>query len=177
MTNGSNIVLSSFTVTAPGTDISFKKAAFSINLLTSGMALSAPGIRLVGAASNIPAVASIDFSGTSCGFTANAIKACVRVAFASEQTTTAATSQTYELRMTVAGAPTGAFTSTAILGDAAFASGALTGTAPALGLGGIERNFLWSDRTAVPHSETSADWLDGAMIHLLPGDPQTLVGS
>ena len=39
---------------------------------------------------------------------------------------------------------------------------------------GVERNFIWSDRSAVPHSTSSTDWFDGAYVTSFPVDAEVI---
>jgi hypothetical protein len=177
LVNGT-VIASRFTLNAGSSGtVAFKKATFTVNLSAMGILLASPSLSVVGSgAAGIPAAATIDMSGSSCGFAASPMKACVRVAFTAEQEIPAGASKVYELRLVVSGktAPTDTI-STTLLGDEGFAIGTIGGSGSAIGVGGKQSNFLWSDESALPHGgAASRDWMSGAFIKVLPTDPQLL---
>jgi len=189
LSNGTQ-VLSRFTVTADSAQqVSMKTVTFELNLNIAAVSLvgSDSHIREVGGASNISGTTTL--SGT-CGGTGTCT---AKSTFATEQSVTAGTSKTYELRLNVTGAASGASISTKLLGDSAQVTGELDGAvngriddldndpAPAI------YNFVWSDNSAIPHNDVgdtngdgaddaaaSNDWTNGRFVRILPSDTQTM---
>ncbi len=177
LSNGTQVI-SRFTVTADAAQqVSLKNIGFEVNMNNVGgtaLALTSPAIREVGQGSDISATttsAILNCTGSAtCQFT---------VAFTNEQSVSAGTSKTYELRATVAGADTsGESISTKLLGDAAVDSGALSVSGTKVN--GTVYNFIWSDNSAIPHNDTDAgstDWTNGRYVKVLPSDAQTMTRS
>ena len=181
LSNGTQ-VMSRFTVTADSAQqLSLKTIVFELNLNNVGSALSVAtttdsNVREVGQGSNITGSATT--SGTCSTSTSGTCD--VLVTFANEQSIAAGTSKTYELRLTVAGADSsGESIGSKLLGDTAIATNFLTGSGSAIN--GTAYNFIWSDNSSIPHSETdvtgSADWTNGTYVKVLPSDTQTMTRS
>ncbi|WKZ29346.1 MAG: hypothetical protein QY323_01290 [Patescibacteria group bacterium] len=188
-------VVSHFMVAADAAEqVSLKKLTFEISmnnvggtdLSATGTSLSDSNVREYGQGTNY--AGQIDF--TTCS-TATSVVCTVRVVFADEVTIAAGTSKRFELRLNVSGADTsGESISTKLLGDASTTSGELNlGSGPldpVIGSSGTSANLIWSDNSLIPHTWTldtnvsvnnaniSDDWLNGALIKILPTDTQTL---
>lgn len=174
LTNGMTVV-SHFTVTADAAgDVSLKKISFQVHLNDIGGAtleVTSPALREAGQGTDLPAtltlMACID--ADTCAFS---------LTFANEQLIAAGASKTYVLRMAISGADTsGESISTMLLGNTERITGSLTGTSGEA-IGGVPYNFIWSDMSAIPHSDLpggSADWTNGHLVRGLPTDTQTLV--
>ena len=198
LSNGTQVI-SRFTVTADAAQqISLKTVSFELNLNNvSGTALSvtSPAVREVGQGSDLSAsttAAVLNCTGSAtCSFP---------ITFASEQTISAGTSKTYELRATVAGADaSGESLSTKLLGDTAQVTGEIDSAAGVGAANGIDDldgtaadgayNFIWSDNSVIPHNDTTAtnaatdaagssnDWTNGRFVKVLPSDAQTMTRS
>lgn len=160
-------VIAKFTVTADAAEqVSLKTIKFDIALSNATLTVNSLTIRESGASSDLGTVSSTIAVTGGTGV----------IGFTSEQTVSAGTSKTYELKANVASAGTGsASVQTKILGDSATVTGALSGGGA--GVGGTDYNFIWSDNSAVPHNDTdagSADWTNGKLVKSLPTDYQTL---
>lgn len=193
LSNGTQVI-SRFTVTADSaTQVSLKSIAFELNennVSGTDLAFSSPAIREVGQGSDISASHTLAFCSTpttrTCTFS---------VTFSSEQSVSAGTFKTYELRMTVAGADgSGESVSSKLLGDTALVTGELGNNANGwiddLDSSGADAayNFVWSDNSAIPHGDTadngssgdstasgvSNDWTNGLYVKVVPSDTQTM---
>ncbi|MFA5853870.1 MAG: hypothetical protein WC866_02160 [Patescibacteria group bacterium] len=204
LSNGSQVI-SHFTITADAAQqVSFKKLTFSLSLNDAGgtdmsatTTVSDSMIREVGQGSNIAGVSDIG----SCVAVTSAT-CTLRVTFTDEQTIAAGASKSYEVLVTVAGADTsGESISTSLLGDTTLITGELDRGVPFTfpntaylsiddldGSGEIEHNFIWSDNSSIPHSDTvdtdmsadgagSNDWMNGRYVKILPSDTQTMTRS
>ncbi len=198
LSNGTQVI-SRFTVTADAAQqVSVKAVSFELNLNNvSGTALSvtSPAVREVGQGSDLSA------STTSAVLNCTGSATCsFPITFASEQTISAGTSKTYELRATVAGADaSGESLSTKLLGDTAQVTGEIDSAAGSGAANGIDDldgtaadgayNFIWSDNSVIPHNDTTAtnastdaagssnDWTNGRFVKVLPSDAQTMTRS
>ncbi len=209
LTNGTQVI-SRFTVSADGADqVAVKKIAFNVALNDvlggADLTLTSSGdssVRQVGQGSNI--LGSADYTG--CTASADSVTCTVNIVFDSEETITAGTSKTYDLRAAIVGADeAGESVTTNLLGDAAQVTGELdnNGGDAEIDLGIDDNdgtaaddayNFLWSDNSAVPHNDTvdnsfaafnnaaavpapSLDWTNGRFVKVLPSDTQTVTRS
>jgi hypothetical protein len=137
--------------------------------------IATSSIRVVGDSSNI--------AGTSAFVAAcTAGVSCVLVSeFTSEYVIPAGTTKTFDVRVSLSAAATGDSLRSGLLGDTTLATGVLTGGTPAtkISVAGTASNFVWSDISLVSHSATisgpsSADWMNGTYVKVLPPDLQTM---
>ncbi len=152
--------------------------------MANAVAISTAGgssIRRVGEGSNLAGAARIN-GGAACLGNGNAT--CdVEIGLASEEVVAGGASRTYDLRLNLAGSlVSGDSLTVSLLGDSgAPVTGQLTqvGGAWDYRVSGGGDNFVWSDNSAIPHSDAlaptgSADWTNGLYVHGLPTDTETM---
>ncbi|MFH1047380.1 MAG: hypothetical protein V1738_03690 [Patescibacteria group bacterium] len=106
------------------------------------------------------------------------------VVFDQEESISAGSQVTYSLILDVASASTGTDSlSVKLLGDAAWGVGVIesdvTDAEESLEVGGTDSLFVWSDVSLLGHDDTvdgpsSADWMNGFYVNVLPTDSQTM---
>jgi len=93
----------------------------------------------------------------------------VVVVIASEEVITKDTTQTYYLKANVTGVSTvGESISTYILDDASYADPSAYVTAS------TTKNFIWTDRSELSHSQITNDWFNGYLVNTLDSTTHTL---
>ena len=147
-------VLYRMTFTAPAaSDVLVKKLSFAVGVVNGyppGVALYAPGVRVVGEGSDLPAVASISdaYTESVCGFSTSPANRCVSIVLALPLIVEAGTSVTIDFRMTSAATwADGDSVTTSLARDAAGANeGVLVsdGLDAAIDGGGMD-GLLWSN--------------------------------
>jgi len=198
-----------FTIAANAAEqVSVKKLAFELsktaapqirfaNTTQSGADSS---IRRYGESSNLAGAATLTDDGSTVFGLTNTNNGCdagtagtclLQVSFTSEEVIPAGTAKTYDLRLTFSGSiTTSDNVSARMLNEAAVAieTTHTSGTAPVVGLNGTNRAFIWSDNSAVPHTDSvdvandgggdrgSQDYTNGSYVKVLPSDTQTLKG-
>jgi hypothetical protein len=162
-----------FTVAAPSTNpISLKKVAF-FAARTTGVSIAkdptvpSPGISTAGTV--VPTTATMTTSGKDCGAEASLLQVCIRITFDKEYQISAGSSKTFNLSLFIIGARVGSTLGVVLLSDGSSASGSLSGPTPNNGIAGTQYNFLWSPMNAKGHSESTADWYNGAGVPLSGG--------
>jgi len=143
------MVLSRVTIWADATsDIALSRIGYQVTK-SAGLAITSPGLRLVGEGSNLDAKATL--------YTCEKGQVTCSILFdlTNEQLIAAGSGKKFDLRATVTGSMGGDTTQTLVMG------------------GG--NTFLWSDMSAVPHTATSADWYDAVTARGLPTEKQILV--
>lgn len=160
-------VLAKFKIAADATnDVSWYRIVFSY-VSSSGVSVTDSTINLYKEGSSTklktadisltPATKIIDFVSTS------------------EQTITKGTSQVYELKGDITGTAASRSFQTRIGGGATAIPATTPTTSIYADVATTESRFVWSDRSAVPHTAfTSSDWCDSNYVKSLPTDSQTL---
>lgn len=182
LSTGSQAIMR-FTVSADAAgDVSFKHIQVAIGKsLAPTLATTADAnIRRVGDSTNLAGTTALSSALGSTG----AATGTLDILLTNEEVVAAGTSRTYDVRLTISGSPaSGDNVSSSLNGDGTTApteTGVIT--TPGAGLvsvAGNARNFVWSDISAVPHSDTlggpsSADFANGAYVMTLPSDTQTM---
>ncbi|HJV32805.1 MAG TPA: hypothetical protein VJ694_02140, partial [Patescibacteria group bacterium] len=141
------------TFTAPvESDVLVKKLSFAVGVVNGyppGVALYAPGVRVVGEGSDLPGVASISdaYTESVCGFSTSPANRCVSLVLASPLIIEAGTSVTVDFRMTSAATwSDGDSVTTSLARDAAGGEeGILVGEGLDAAIGGGKEGLLWSN--------------------------------
>jgi len=173
LSNGT-MVLHRVTVTADSAEqVSLKTIKWTVSKSANAITITGnqSSVREVGQGSTISGSST---GSTGCG--ASAGPCVLTTTFGSEQVIAAGTSKTYELVVTVGGALTTNTLSTSIAVD----SGVVTDDLAAAGsqVNTTAYNFIWSDNSAIPHTDTdggSDDWTNGLYVKVLPTDSQTVL--
>ncbi len=179
-----DVVAFRFTVSATG-DVSIKHLTARVSpSMANAVAItttSGSSVRRVGDGSNLAGAARINGGAPCLG---NGGTTCdVEVGFTSEEVIAGGTSRTYDLRLNLSGSTvTGDSLTVSLLGDSgAPVTGQLTQVGGAwdyrVSSGGDK--FVWSDNSAIPHSDAlapagSADWTNGLYVNGLPTDTETM---
>jgi hypothetical protein len=182
LSTGSQTIMR-FTIAADAAgDVAVKHLRLDISKTANPtLAISADSnLRRVGDSSNLAGSAAITGALSAAG----AATGTLDILLTNEEVISAGTARTYDVRLTVGGAPvSGDSVSASLAGEtvgAATESGVITTPGAGLvSLAGAARNFVWSDISAVPHSDTlggpsSADWANGWYVKVLPTDSQTM---
>ena len=180
--NTGNQVVMRFTVSADASgDVAFEHVQLAISKTTNPTLVSSgtSSLRRVGDSANLAGTTAISGALSAGG----AASGTFDIFLTNEEPVAAGTSRTYDVRLTVAGAPTsGDSVSSSLNGDGA-AAGTETGVIANPGAGtatvaGTARNFAWSDISTVNHGDftqgSSADWANGRYLKVLPSDTQTM---
>lgn len=173
------VVVSRFVVFAEE-QVALKHLTFNADLNTTNEITitvgSGSSIREVGLPTNIAGAASM--SGSLICVGTGAFSCVIEVGFDEEQIIAAASSKAYDLILDISGILTGGDSLfTMVRGDSSSATGGLSqiGGAWDYRVGESDDNFVWSDMSAVSHSDTlspsgSDDWHNGADVIGLPSD-------
>jgi hypothetical protein len=155
LNNNTQGALIKFQVQGIGGTIGFEQLKFDVTK-TSAIVLTAPILW------DVTANASVTLStSTLTNVGAGSASGTVSVTTSSEQQVS--TAHIYELRMNIASVSTaGDYVSTNITGGTAYFVSNTAANAKGTGY------FVWSDRSAVPHSDTSSDWTRDNGIKNLP---------
>ena len=177
-----NQVVMRFTVSADAAgDVSFSHLQLALNKTTNPTLVSSgtSSLRRVGDSANLAGSTAITGALSAGGVAAGTLD----ILLTNEEPVAAGTSRTYDVRLTVGGAPVaGDSVSASLNGDGAAPgteSGLLTSAGAGLAeVGGTARNFTWSDMSATVHGDitagSSADWANGRYLKVLPSDTQTM---
>ncbi len=183
LVNG-EVVAMRFNVAANGSaDVSLKSLTVGVQK-DANVGLAPTGdsehttIRLGGDATNLAGQ-----SAATADCAAAAGSTCtIRTLFNDEEVIAAGTSRTYDVRLNVLGTlATSNSVSSQLLDDGVVLTGTLTAdsTSDQASVAGTAVNFAWSDNSIIPHSATigssSADWISGRYVKVLPTDAQILV--
>ena len=156
--------------------VGLKKMVFRVSpSLSSSTADTIGSFKLYRGAIDITSLVSINETTTTgtdltSGNLTSVIAAVdVVVIFATEEEIAAGSSQTYTLKAEVAGiGTTGESIQTYVKKDSSYAASVLyTGNFGA-------SNFVWTDRSILSHSESTADWINGYLVQTLDSPSQTL---
>jgi len=163
LANGAPVTLYRFNVTGQGGTIGFEKVIFTVNKV-SAVTIANPVLWDV-TANQAVTLATNSLNGLGAGSTSGTASLTV-----AEQQVSG--TRTYEFRADVGSVTTaGDFITTKIAGNSAyFVSDTAANALSTQGVG----NFVWSDRSALPHSDTSTDWTRDNGIKTLPTNGQTL---
>lgn len=152
-------------------DVGLKKMVFYI---TGGMSTSSDtisGFKFYKGTTDYTAKVGLSLSSMAGNATATQT-----VIFNDEEVITADTSQIFYLKANVTGVGTvGEYIQAYVLGDASYPTG--TGWwGPTTWDNASSSNFVWTDRTypEALHSLTSADWINGYLVKVVPSDIYTL---